>query len=75
MPAWLYWPGVAVFATTALGLAALTVVALRGGQIPGALFVAGFLALFLWRLGGHFRRNRPASYRPDALPPGVIPPP
>ena len=72
-PVWLYWPGVAVFAATALVLAALTVVALASGQISGALFVAGFLALFLWRLGGYFARNRPGIYRPDALPAALIP--
>ncbi len=74
LPPWLYWPGVAVFVGTALGLATLTAIALKNAQGAGALFVGGFLALFLWRLGGYFRRNRPGTYRPDVLPPGLVPP-
>ena len=32
-----------------------------------------FLALFAWQLGTFFRRNRPGTYGPDALPPEVLP--
>jgi hypothetical protein len=72
-PAWLYWPGVAVFAGVALGLAVLIVRALQAGTIAGALFIAAFLALFLWQAGNFFRRNRPGLYRPDAPPRDVMP--
>jgi hypothetical protein len=40
----------------------------------GAVAVVGvFLALFLWQGGSFFRRNRPGLYRPDALPPDLMP--
>jgi hypothetical protein len=39
----------------------------------GAAFVAAFLALFMWQAGNLFRRNRPGTFRPDAVPPLVLP--
>lgn len=72
-PPLIYWPGVAVFAVVALGLAALIVRALQTGQFAGAAVVGGFFGLFLWQSGGYFRRNRPARYRPDALPDDLVP--
>jgi hypothetical protein len=70
-----YWPGLAVFAATSLVLAALTVRALQEQAIGGAIFIAGFLALFLWRGGHYLRRNRPRLYRADAPPPELQPKP
>jgi hypothetical protein len=72
-PAVLYWPGLAVFVAGSLGLAALTLHALQTAAWAGAAFVGGFLALFLWQSGSYFRRNRPGSYRPDALPEALVP--
>ena len=72
-PALLYWPGLVIFAAGTLGLAALTVRALQAGAYAGAAFVGGFLGLFLWQSGNYFRRNRPGSYRPDALPKELVP--
>ena len=69
----LYWIGVAVFAGASLTLAALTARALQAGAPAAAAIVAGFLALFLWQVGTFFRRNRPATYQPNALPPEVLP--
>lgn len=69
----LYWPGLAVFSAAALGFIALIVRALQTQALAGALFIAAFLALFLWQLGGYFYRNRPARYRSDALPPALLP--
>jgi hypothetical protein len=43
------------------------------GATAGALMVGGFLALFLWQVGTFFRRNRPGTYRPDAIPAEVLP--
>ncbi len=71
----LYWPGLAVFAVAAFGLAGLTVRALQTAQWAAAAFVGGFFALFLWQLGGYFRRNRPGRYRPEALPAELLPRP
>lgn len=69
----LYWPGLAVFVIVAFALAALCVRALQA-QAPGAAaFVAIFLALFLWRAGEFFRRNRPRRYRGDVLPAALMP--
>jgi hypothetical protein len=69
----LYWFGVALFAGASLALAGLIARALQVGAISAATIVAGFLALFLWQVGTFFRRNRPATYRPNALPPEVLP--
>jgi hypothetical protein len=72
-PVLVYWIGIAVFAGVALALTALTVRALQVGTPAGAAIVGGFLVLFLWQVGTFFRRNRPDTYRPDALPPLVLP--
>ncbi|MCW5689205.1 MAG: hypothetical protein KIT76_11730 [Pseudolabrys sp.] len=72
-PPLLYWPGLVLFAAVALSLAALTVRGLQSGAMAGALFVAAFLALFLWQGGQFFRLNRPGSYRPDDLPRDLVP--
>jgi hypothetical protein len=69
----LYWPGLIVFAGVALALAWLTVVALHARQMSGAVFVGGFMLLFLWQGGNFFRRNRPGVYRADALPDALMP--
>jgi hypothetical protein len=68
-----YWVGLAVFAAVALGLAALTMRALRLGEWAAAAFVGGVFALIIWQLGAFFRRNRPGIYHPDRLPEGVLP--
>ncbi len=69
----LYWPGLVIFVGVALGLAALAVRALQIEAWGGLAFVGGFLALFLWQAGTFFRRNRPGSYTPDALPADLLP--
>jgi hypothetical protein len=72
-PALIYWPGVVIFVGLALGMAALTVRGLQTGALGGAAFVGGFFLLFMWQVGGFFRRNRPGRYSPDALPADVMP--
>jgi hypothetical protein len=72
-PALLYWPGLAIFAVGGLGMAALTVRGLQVEAYAGAAFVGAFLGLFLWQSGNYFLRNRPGTYRPDALPKGLVP--
>jgi len=47
--------------------------ALQAHTISVAAFIAAFLALFLWQGGNFFRRNKPGRYRPDALPPELLP--
>ena len=68
-----YWPGLVVFAGVSLALAFLVVRALQEHAIGGALFIAGFLAFFLWRGGDFFRRNRPRLYRAEAPPLALLP--
>lgn len=70
-----YWPGLVIFAGTSLGLAALTARALQEHATGGALFIAGFLAFFLWRGGDYFRRNRPRPYSAEAPPAELLPKP
>jgi hypothetical protein len=69
----LYWPGLVVFAVAALAMAALTVRAIQVQAWEATAIVGGLFALFLWQVGGFFRRNRPGTYRPNALPPDLIP--
>jgi hypothetical protein len=70
----IYWPSIVLFVIVALGLAGLIVRALRAGTVGGAVFVGAFLALFAWQGGNFIRRNRPRTYRADALPKDVMPP-
>ena len=69
----LYWPGLIVFIGVSLGLALLVVRALQANAKGGAVFIGGFLALFLWQGGNFFRRNRPGRYSPEALPADLLP--
>jgi hypothetical protein len=72
-PALLYWPGLIIFLGASLALAGLIVRAFQVEAWSGAAFVAAFLALFLWQAGNFFRRNRPGTYRADAVPAEVLP--
>jgi hypothetical protein len=72
-PALLYWPGVVIFVGAAFALAALAVRALQVEAYSGAAFIAAFFALFLYQAGSFFRRNRPGTYDPAAVPPLLLP--
>lgn len=67
------WPGFAVFTAVTLGMLWLVVRALQDGAYGGAIFIAAFIALFVWRGWNFFSRNRPGVYRADALPPLLLP--
>lgn len=69
----IYWVGILVFAGAAIGLAALIVRALQAGAMTSAAIVGAFLVFYLWQAGNFFRRNRPGTYRPDALPADIMP--
>ena len=69
----LYWPGLASFLVITVGLAVLVVRALQAHAPLGAVLVAVFLGLFVWQAGSFFRRNRPGTYRPEAVPPELLP--
>lgn len=67
---------IAGLCVVALVLAAITALAVRGlviGQFAGVLFLIGFGALFTWKVGGFFRRNRPLIYTADKLPEKLLP--
>ena len=68
-----YWPGLVLYTVVALLLAAVFVRALEVHALGGAAFIGAFVALFLWQGGNFFRRNRPGTYTPDALPPELMP--
>ena len=68
-----YWPGLTVYVAVSLMLAALVARGLQAHALGGTLFVAAFLALFLWRGGDYFRRNRPRFYRADKVPEELLP--
>jgi hypothetical protein len=70
---WIYWPGLGLFVIVGLLLAGMVPRALQDHTVAGAAFIAAFLALFLWQGGNFFRRNKPGSYRPDRLPPQLLP--
>lgn len=70
----IFWPGVLIFAATAIAFAALVVRALQTGAWAGAIFITAFLALFLWQIGGYLRDNRPGVYSAGALPQRLLPP-
>ena len=67
--------------TAALILIALVAAAMTGllaravatGSWPGALFIAGFAALFGWQIGGFIRRNRPRRYDFGDVPKDLLP--
>jgi hypothetical protein len=65
--------GVALVALVALAISGLFVRAIPTGEFSGALFLAGFAALFGWQIGGFVRRNRPRRYRFDDLPEMLLP--
>ncbi len=69
----LFWPGLVFFILAGLAMAAVVTRALQTHTISVAAFMAALLALFVWQGGNFFRRNRPGSYRPDALPPELLP--
>jgi hypothetical protein len=68
-----YAASVALVTLVGLAMTGLLVRSLATGQLPGALFVVGFAALFAWQVGGFIRRNRPLAYDFDHLPETLLP--
>lgn len=68
-----YWLAAIVFGGVAFGLVALIVRTLQADAVGGAALIGLFLLMFLWHGGNYLRRNRPGTYRPDALPGELIP--
>jgi hypothetical protein len=72
-PTLLYWPGLLVFAGLMLATASLVVRAVAAGEWQAAAVITLMIGFFLWQTVPFFRRNRPATYRPDELPADVLP--
>ena len=73
LPVVSYWLGVVVFAVVMVTIAAMIVRALRQEQWSASAIIAAILAAFGYQIGNYFRRNRPVKYRPQAIPPEVMP--
>jgi hypothetical protein len=69
----LYSAGLVFLALVGSAMAGLFARSLVTGEFAGALFVAGFAALFAWQVGGFIRRNRPRLYTFDDLPKAWLP--
>ncbi len=69
----LYLAGVIVLVLVAIAMTGLLARAVATGAIGGALFLAGFAALFGWQIGGFVRRNKPRRYAFDDLPKQLLP--
>ncbi len=69
----LYIGGLCFIVAVVAAIAALSVRGLVIGQFAGVLFLTGFAALFVWQVGGFFRRNRPGTYAVDGLPQQLLP--
>ena len=63
----------AFLALLAVAMAGLLIRALLIGEFAGVLFILGFVALFVWQVGGFVRRNQPRRYSFDQLPAGLLP--
>src|ERR1700678_3196222 len=63
----------ALVALVGTAIAGLFARAILTGEFPGALFLAGFAALFGWQIGGFVWRNRPRRYTFDNLPEMLLP--
>ena len=60
-------------AAAMLALVGLTVRSLQLGEWAAAALIVGFVVVFAVQIGNYFRRNRPGSYRPEAVPASVLP--
>ena len=68
-----YWVGVVVFGAVLVATGSLLVRATNIDQWALMMVVAIFFLVFAYQLGTYFYRNRPGSYRPDAILAGVLP--
>ncbi len=74
-PPLLYWPGLAVMIPATVMIAGMAIGTLFERAWATAAIIVGFLGFFVWQVGAFFWRNRPSTYRPDALPDQVMPRP
>lgn len=75
LPVATYCVGVVVFAVVIGGIAIMSVRTLLTADWVATAIVGIFFLVFAYQLGNYFWRNRPGRYRPDAVPPGILPKP
>jgi hypothetical protein len=75
LPVAIYAVGVAVFGTVFVAVAIMTARTVQAADWTPAAIVAIFFAVLTYQFGLYFWRNRPARYRPDAIPQQVLPRP
>lgn len=68
-----YAAALALITLLAVAIAALLVRAFVAGEWGGALFLAGFVALFAWQVGGFLLRNTPQRYSAAHVPDEMLP--
>src|ERR1700722_7671533 len=68
-----YGAALVLLTLVAIAMAGLLIRAVAVGEWAGVLFLAGFIALFAWQVGGFIRRNRPGVYTFDDLPKALLP--
>jgi hypothetical protein len=69
----LYAAAILCVVLVAIAIGGLVVQSVASREWAGALFLAGFAALFAWQVGGFVRRNKPVTYGFDALPQALLP--
>ncbi len=70
---WTYLAALAAITLFAVAMAGLLVRALVVGEWSGALFLAGFAAMFAWYVGGFIARNKPRTYKLADIPQALLP--
>lgn len=73
LPRLLYGLVFGVLTVLGLTMVLLGLRAIVEGAYAGAIFVAAFMALGCWQMGGFIRRNRPGHYPPDDIPSRLLP--
>jgi hypothetical protein len=73
LPVVTYWIGVVIFTGVILATGGLFLRAISSVQWAATAVVGIFFLVFAYQLGTYFYRNRPSRYRPDAIPPEVLP--
>jgi membrane protein CcdC involved in cytochrome C biogenesis len=68
-----YGAALVLLTLVAIAMAGLLIRAVAVGEWAGVLFLAGFIALFAWQVGGFVERNRPLAYSFDRLPNALLP--
>jgi hypothetical protein len=69
----LYAAAIICVALVAIAMGGLMVLSVASGEWAGALFLAGFAALFAWQVGGFVKRNKPLPYSFTELPKALLP--